>query len=223
MTNCAVTLGEVVHILHAVHSVTVKGDSIIMLISLLTCRYSMLNSGCKDLILHSLLAVVLPAACSLFITPSLVNPEWHGLISSDRIQRPYILLQNLHKWVAHGCWHDRVRLWQLQLSADKLQISGFKEQTSEENVQSELQMCSHVRRGNSILVRIVLWGISCMLSPFHQIACKKSNPIRVWNSGNTKHRSFLFSLQHQTLLAQVLQSINIWDNLPFFTLISVRL
>lgn len=79
------------HILHAVHSVTVKGDSIIMLISLLTCRYSMLNSGCKDLILHSLLAVVLPAACSLFITPSLVNPEWHGLISSDRIQRPYIL------------------------------------------------------------------------------------------------------------------------------------
>lgn len=58
VTNCVVTLGKrtwrVLHSLHAVHSVMQKGNSIISVLFVLTYLYSVPNSGCKDLISHSL-------------------------------------------------------------------------------------------------------------------------------------------------------------------------
>lgn len=142
MTNCAVTLGGLAHILHAVHSVTEKGDSLIMQIFLLTYPHSMLNSHCKRLDSPFSLAVVLPTARSLFITPSLANPEWHGLISSDRIQRPYILWRTL----TNG-WHMDVDL--IECGSDNCNYLltscksvGLRNRVLSRNVQSKLQMGS---------------------------------------------------------------------------------
>lgn len=139
MTNCAVTLGGLAHILHAVHSVTEKGDSIIMQIFLLTYPHSMLNSHCKRLNSPFSLAVVLPTAHSLFITPS---PEWHGLISSDRIQRPYILWRTL----TNG-WRMDVDL--IECGSDNCNYPltscksvALRNRLLSRNVQSKLQMGS---------------------------------------------------------------------------------
>lgn len=214
MTNCAVTLGGLAHILHAVHSVTEKGDSIIMQIFLLTYPRSMLNSHCKRLDSPFSLAVVLPAARSLFITPSPANPEWHGLISSDRIQRPYIL-----------GWHMDVDL--IECGSDNCNYPltscksvGLRNRVLSRNVQSKLQM------GSTCFAMKFDTGAHCVAGHLMHVNAVQSDCVQEVQSkfGTVETQSTEVSFSACSTKHYLhKQSINIWDNLPFFTLISVRL